>query len=575
MLAKFSNVLVRAGGQGDGFVVRENSHQLSMLSAFFLGPFSHSPWRTSFYLSPDARMNNRSVLLWASFLTLIAAGVGFAIRGGILDDWGGQYGFTKGELGTITGGGLVGFGVTILICSLIVDRIGYKPLMVLAFVLHALSAVITLAATPVFNSMGKDATYWCLYLGMFMFALANGVCESVINPLVATLYPKQKTHYLNILHAGWPGGLILGGVFAYFFCGPNAMFAQLRWEIPMAVFLVPTVIYGILVLREKFPESEATAAGVSIGEQFATFASPILLFLLVLHACIGYVELGTDSWIANIMNNMVGNYAMLLFVYTSALMFILRFFAGPIVERINPVGLLLVSSVFGCIGLYWLGSASGWILIVAATVYALGKTFLWPTILGVVGERFPKGGALVMGAMGGVGMLSAGLLGGPGIGFKQDYYASKMLSADSPETYNRYQAAAENTFLFGTFKARGLDGSKVATIGDEGAQLAKDIEAVEISGRQLSDVKALASLNDWWQTEGKPNAAVDAKPVKDATIEGGQRALQLTAAVPASMAVGFLILVVIFAMTGGYKQIEIHHGDGEKYTGGTAGPGQA
>src|SRR5690606_8101150 len=122
------------------------------------------------------------------------------------------------------------------------------------------------------------------------------------------------------------------------------------------------------------------------------------------------------------------SYAVLLFVYTSTLMFVLRFFAGPIVERINPVGLLFVSSIFGAIGLYWLGSASGMVLVVAATVYALGKTFLWPTILGVVGERFPKGGALVMGTMGGVGMLSAGLLGGPGIGFKQDYFASQTLN---------------------------------------------------------------------------------------------------------------------------------------------------
>lgn len=520
-------------------------------------------------------MNNRTTLLWASFLTLIAAGVGFAIRGGILGDWGAQYGFTKGELGTITGGGLVGFGVTILICSLIVDRIGYKPLLILAFLLHALSAVITLAATPIFNSMGKDATYWCLYLGMFMFALANGVCESVINPLVATLYPKQKTHYLNILHAGWPGGLILGGVFAYLFCGPDAAITQLRWEIPMAVFLVPTVIYGLMVLKEKFPQSEATAAGVSFGEQLATFASPILIFLLVLHACIGYVELGTDSWIANILDNVVGSYAMLLFVYTSALMFILRFFAGPIVERINPVGLLMVSSIFGCIGLYWLGSASGLILVAAATVYALGKTFLWPTILGVVGERFPKGGALVMGAMGGVGMLSAGLLGGPGIGFKQDYYASKTLNDTTPETYNRYKAETENSFLFGIFKARGLDGSKVATVKDGGKQLGADIQAIEKSGRKLEEVKGVAALNAWWKTEGEPNSATDAKPVKDATITGGQRALQLTAAVPAAMAVGFAILVAVFVMTGGYKQVEIHHGDGEKYTGGVEGPVQA
>jgi hypothetical protein len=303
------------------------------------------------------------------------------------------------------------------------------------------------------------------------------------------------------------------------------------------------------------------------------FGSPILIFLLFLHACIGYVELGTDSWIANILNNTVGNYAMLLFVYTSALMFILRFFAGPIVERINPLGLLLVSSILGCVGLYWLGTAAGFVLVAAATVYALGKTFLWPTILGVVGERFPQGGALVMGAMGGVGMLSAGLLGGPGIGFKQDYFASQNLNEKAPETYNRYKAASENRFL--VFSARGLDGSKVATVGDDGKQLSADIAAVERSGRKLEDMKELSALNTWWQTEGKPNAPVDAEPVKVATIDGGQRALQMTAAVPAVMAVGFAILCGFFMMTGGYKQIEIHEGEGEKYTGGVEGPVQA
>lgn len=520
-------------------------------------------------------MNNRTTLLWASFLTLIAAGVGFAIRAGILGDWGAQYGFTKGELGTITGGGLVGFGLTIIVCSFIVDIIGYKPLMLVAFALHALSAVVTLAATPVFNSMGKDATYWCLYIGMFMFALANGMCEAVINPLVATLYPKQKTHYLNILHAGWPGGLILGGLFAYFFCGPNAVVTHLRWEIPMAVFLVPTLIYGIMVVKEQFPQSEASAAGVSFGEQLACFASPILLFLLLLHACIGYVELGTDSWITNILNNVVASYAVLLFVYTSTLMFVLRFFAGPIVERINPVGLLFVSSIFGAIGLYWLGSASGMVLVVAATVYALGKTFLWPTILGVVGERFPKGGALVMGTMGGVGMLSAGLLGGPGIGFKQDYFASQTLNESSPETYKRYQADNENRFL--VFKARGLDGSKVATVGDNGKTLAADIENLEKSGRKLSDVKPLEDLAGWWNSEGSPNAEKDGPAVQAATITGGQRALQVTALVPTTMAVGFGILFAYFAMTGGYQAVELkgHHPEGEEFTGGVEGPVQA
>src|SRR4051794_15300971 len=153
----------------------------------------------------DAAAPNAPWLLSAGFMAILAAGVGFAIRGGILGDWGAQFGFTKSELGGITGGGLWGFGLVILSVSPFVDRIGYKPLLLIAFVLHALSAVITLAATPVFNAMGKDACYSCLNLGMILFAVANGVCESVVNPLVATVYSKKKTHYLNILHAGWPG----------------------------------------------------------------------------------------------------------------------------------------------------------------------------------------------------------------------------------------------------------------------------------------------------------------------------------------------------------------------------------
>lgn len=518
-------------------------------------------------------MNNRATLLVASFMTLIAAGVGFAIRGGILGDWGAQFGFTKAELGGITGGGLTGFGITIIVCSLIVDRVGYKPLLILAFALHVLSAVITLAATVVYASAGKDATYQCLYWGMFMFALANGVCESVINPLIATAYSKEKTHYLNILHAGWPGGLIIGAIFAYLFCGADAKVSHLRWEIPMAAFLVPTVIYGLLVAKEKFPVSEVTAAGVKFGDMLSVFASPVLWVLLLMHAMIGYVELGTDSWISSIMSNVMGGESLLLFVYTSGLMFVLRFFAGPIVERINPVGLLFVSAILGCAGLYFLGTVEGVALIViAATVYGLGKTFLWPTILGVVGERFPKGGSLVMGAMGGVGMLSAGLLGGPGIGYKQDYYAVENLQATSSDTYSRYKAAKPNSFLF--FPAiSGLDGSKVAAIEDEGKQLAIDIAAFEKSGKKLEENENLSAVASWWG-QNKAKAKEDGPLVKAAKIYGGRMALKLTAIVPLSMAVGFGLLAVYFAMTGGYQAVELrgHHPSGEQFTGGVAGP---
>ncbi|QDU95400.1 MFS transporter [Lignipirellula cremea] len=516
-------------------------------------------------------------IFWASFCTLIAAGMGFAIRGAILNDWANQYGFTKTDLGTITGGGLVGFGVIIILSSFIVDKVGYKPLMLIAFVLHVLSALITLAATPVFVAAGKDATYWCLYIGMFMFAIANGLCEAVINPLTATLFPHKKTHYLNILHAGWPGGLILGGILAFLFCGVGAKISHLQWEIPMLLFLIPTALYGFVVVREKFPESEATAAGVSVGQMLAEFAAPILLFLFVLHAMVGYVELGTDSWITNIIENVTAEYAILLFIYTSSIMFVLRFFAGPIVEHINPIGLLLISSILGCIGLLLLGNSTLMpMLILAATIYGVGKTFLWPTMLGVVGERYPKGGAMTMGVMGGIGMLSAGLLGGPGIGYNQDFFASKELAAKSEPTFERYQNAKESGFLFFP-KIHGLDGSKVGVVSDNGQQLAVDLKRAE----EGEESKELQALNAWWQS-AKEFEKTDKPLVQEAGLFGGQMALVWTALVPAMMAVGYLLLFIYFQATGGYHAVdlarekELEEGDpkhrGEKYTGGVEGP---
>ena len=530
-------------------------------------------------------MNNNRSLFLASFMTLIAAGMGFAIRGGILGDWANAFGFTQSQLGGITGGGLVGFGLTIIACSLVADTIGYKSLMVLAFILHVGSAVVTIAATPVYAAFGQDATYWCLYVGMFMFALANGVCESVINPLVATLYPKGKTHYLNILHAGWPGGLIVGALLAYFVVGRDAKFIHLRWEIPICFFLIPTLYYGFVVLKEKFPQSEAKAAGVSFGQMLLQFASPILLFLFLLHAMVGYVELGTDSWITNIMNNVIVGKALLLFIYTSSIMFVLRFFAGPIVERINPIGLLLISAITAAVGLFWLSQPNaglgiipiGAAIIAAATVYALGKTFFWPTMLGVVGERFPKGGALTMGTIGGIGMLSAGLIGAPAIGYKQDLYATKELKQTDPAAYERYVAKAPfstklDRFLnekeraeekdgewpaeFGQVEMRvkpsspiiglppvaGLDGSKVEALKDK----IKNVEDLEAKGEPIPPEDVLTAEEE-----------SDEGPVLAAQIYGGRMALRLTAAVPFMMAIGYLILFIYFHMKGGYKPEEL------------------
>ncbi len=470
---------------------------------------------------------NKTKLLIASFLTILVAGLGTAVRGGLLLEWGTAFGFTQTELGQITGGGFVGFGLVILVASAFLDRYGYKPFLMGAGVLHVLSVIVAVAATVIYNGsidtnpeFARAAAYFCLFWGVFIFAVANGICEAVINPLVATLYPKEKTHYLNILHAGWPAGLICGSLLGI------GLIGRVRWEIVLALYLVPTLIYVLMMVKEKFPRSEAAAAGVKFMDMVKEFAAPMLLFLLVLHVCIGYVELGTDSWIVNIMDTVLGGKGLFILLYTSILMFVLRFFAGPIVHRINPLGLLFVSACVAAIGLYSLGSLAGAVTVmIAATIYGAGKAFFWPTMLAVVSERFPKGGALTLGAVGGVGMLSAGLLGGPGIGYLQDRHASQDLQAKAPAVYEEYKAQGTNSFLFFA-PVQGLDGSKAGPVMEK----AKDF-SIELPP--------------------------DEQAVRDASFHGGQTALRITAAIPVFMALGFLYLILHFRRAGGYKQIEL------------------
>lgn len=607
---------------------------------------------------------NERLLFWASFFTLIAAGIGFSVRGFILADWGNQFGFTQAELGGISGGGLIGFGIAIIFFSFFADLFGYGKIMLVAFLLHATSAVITFAATPVYNAMGKDAAFVCLNVGMWLFALGNGTCEAVINPLTASLFPRNKTHWLNILHAGWPLGLILGAVVGLVFKGIGG---NIPWEFKLGVFLVPVLMYGVMMFNRPFPRSEAKSAGVSVPSMMGTvgllgfavaavflglalpnlleavgiklpgivgdivgysaaaviwlaytaysrfaLGSLLLAFIYVLHALVGYVELGTDSWITNITTRVLKDEttALIAFIWTNALMFTLRFFAGPIVHKINPIGLLLVSALLGTLGLYLLGQPftdTVWLWVGAVTIYALGKTFYWPTLLGVISENFPKGGALALGISGGIGMLAAGMLGGPGIGYKQDIAAVQKLRESSEDTYQRYASRDDKGELnpkgFPIVSVlspslappvAGLDNAKLKVFDDYKGVVAK-VEAAQKDGKPTpADAKTtleadletlkkekeagkpvgekleanLNGLKKWWDTDGKPNFEKDKEPLDTSRDTGARTALFWTAAVPAALAVGFLLLLVYFMMKGGYKQVHLddHGGNAEKAT---------
>jgi MFS family permease len=521
---------------------------------------------------------NAKRLLWAGFAAILAAGVGFAIRGGILANWAADFGFTGAQLGAIGGAGFTGFCFGIIIGGVIVDKIGYGKLVVAAFLFHVLSAFVTFGAH---KGMSQDTAYNLLYWGTFIFALANGTLEAVANPLVATLFPQNRTHYLNILHASWPAGMVLGGI-AGWLLGDHV-----SWQIQLGLFLIPTVGYGFMFFGQSFPKSEASKQGLSLGEMLKdvgilgglvasyllvlffqnalqlpvgvsyalgvailgtvavltgfSIGALLLFVLLITHVLVGAVELGTDGWIQNITGNILTpSEGKILFVFTSLFMFALRFCAHFIEKnlKISPVGLLLICAVLASIGLNLVSGIQSFMGAIAAlSVYALGKTFFWPTMLAVASDRFPRTGAVAISIMGGCGMMSAGLLGSAGLGYAKDRFSAEELNKTAPAVYAEFKAEKPSKFLF-LEPVAGLDGSK------------------------LSDVQKKAPAE---RTETE-------KAVADASIVGDRHTLKADSFIPATMAAIYLLLLIYFKSIGGYKPVTI---DPERLTGGINGPMEA
>lgn len=522
-------------------------------------------------------------LLWAGFMAILAAGVGFAIRGGIFDNWGKEFNFTATQLGTIGGAGFNGFCFGIIIGGLIVDKIGYGKLVLAAFGFHIISAFVTFGASTPANAY--DFLYW----GMFIFAFANGTLEAVANPLVATLFPQNRTHYLNILHASWPAGLVLGSVAGWIL--DDKM--ELSWKIQLSLYLIPVALYGLMFFGQKFPKSEAAATGASFGSMlkdvgilgalvvcylgslffggiFSGMLAPdnatpeqlvdaavkaqnigyaiggvlllavgvitkfsmgsILLFVLfVVHLLVGAVELGTDGWIQNITGNLfTSEQGKYLFIWTSLIMFALRFCAHWIEKtlKISPVGLLLICAVLAAIGLQLAsGMQTFAIAMIALGIYAVGKTFFWPTMLAVASDRFPRSGAVAISIMGGIGMLSAGTIGGPGLGYCKDRFAGEALKEKDAALFTEYKAAKESTFLgIDATAAYGLDGAKLGAVKD--------------------------AAKAGTQTEAQ-------KTVTKADQDGDRKTLKADSLIPATMAVIYLLLLIYFKTIGGYRPVSI------------------
>ncbi|MEZ4752572.1 MAG: MFS transporter [Bdellovibrionota bacterium] len=407
---------------------------------------------------------NPKRLFVASCFALIATAMAFSIRADIIPALKTDFGFTGAQMGLVAGTGLWGFAITIVLGGMLVDAFGMGRLMAIAFLGHVSGVFLTIFAQG----------FTSLYVATLLIGLANGLVEAVINPLAATLYPTAKTKHLNVLHAWWPGGLIIGGLMGFALTKLMALDAEgvslaalsLGWKIKMLFVLIPTFIYGFLLLGQKFPETERVATGVSYAEMWREAFRPMLLVFIGLMVLTAATELGPDQWVGNLLQNLVGIQGVLLLVYTAGIMFVLRFFfSGVVVSKLGPLGVLIASSALSAVGLYALSSAQTALTVfAAATIFGMGKTYFWPTMLGVVSERFPKGGALVMALMGGAGMFSAGFLMVHAMGSIQDYYAVKHLS---PQT--RQLVVTGN----------GLDEKKALIAGEVDASVRSEVEAAK------------------------------------------------------------------------------------------------
>ena len=257
-----------------------------------------------------------------------------------------------------------------------------------------------------------------------------------------------------------------------------------------------------------------------------TIGAPLLFVLFAVHALVGAVELGTDGWIQNIEDAILApGDGTKLFIFTSALMFALRFCANFIEHKLglSPVGILLVCSVLACVGLNLVSGVTSFTgALLALTVYAVGKTFFWPTMLAVASDRFPRCGAVAISIMGGLGMMSAGLVGSPGLGYAKDRFSGEALANANPAIYAQYKAPTPSQWLF--FKP-----------------------VTSIDGQKLAAATAVAS--------DKRTPAE--QTVVDANITGNRQTLKVDSFIPATMALVYLLVLLYFKAIGGYRPVHI------------------
>jgi len=349
-------------------------------------------------------------LFLASCIALIATAMSFAIRGDIMGNFETALGLSKTELGWISGAAFWGFGFSILFGGALCDLLGIGKLLKAAAIGHIFGVLLTIVASDFLQ----------LFAATVIIGIANGLVEAAINPLVATLYPDRKASKLIALHAWFPGGIVIGGVFAFVFTEIGS-----GWQMKMLLMLVPAVMYGVMFLGQEFPTPEQEGAGHRFADRIRALAHPLFLVLFACMWLTAATELGPGQWVSNIFNEVMHSRAqagVLVLVWINGIVWLLRQFGAPLARRFAPLSLIACTAPLAASGLWLFAQAqSAGIAFAAAALLAVGTAFWWPTMLGITAERFPRGGALALGLMGSAGSFATAIA-GPVMGWINDAY---------------------------------------------------------------------------------------------------------------------------------------------------------
>nr|WP_183559128.1 MFS transporter [Mucilaginibacter sp. SP1R1]MBB6148675.1 MFS family permease [Mucilaginibacter sp. SP1R1] len=386
---------------------------------------------------------NRTQLFRASCLSLLVTSLSFGIRAGILNDQGVRFHLNASELGTIAATAFWGFPLAIIVGGFIVDIIGMKKLLVSAFVFHLVGILLTIFANG----------YWTLFLSTLMIGIANGTVEASCNPLVASLYTDNKTTKLNHFHLWFPAGIVIGTliVFGLDNALAHGVSPKPYWisQLEVAIMLIPTLIYGFLFSKLEFPVTERVSAGVSTGDMYKALVNPLFLFMIICMFGTAITELFTNQW-TDVLFKTVTDNAILVLTFVASVQVLGRAFASPIVHRLAPQGVLLISAILSALGIYLMVHLHGDAIYFAAVVFGLGVAFFWPCMIGFVAENLPRTGAVGLNLMGGAGMFAVSIY----MIFMGGYYDGIMVQKLPPgANIDAYRSAAAGTDMAKAFDA--------------------------------------------------------------------------------------------------------------------------